>query len=411
MKQKSRLILFLSILFICSFIVLYGCGASTVTSVSQSESTTEQSAINSSSVNSSNPVKNNSNSSSIGNSSSPNFEGEKPSTSLPTTVTLNGLTFTILDDNTYQVADFDNSSSIVVVPETVAGAKVTSIGEGAFWYCSSLTSVTIPNNVIEIASEAFYKCSSLTSVTIGNSVTSIGSEAFYGCNSLTSIEIPNSVISIGERAFYNCSSLTSVTLPFVGATKNGTTNTHFGYIFGASSYSNNSSYVPTSLKEAIITGGSSIGSMAFSCCAGLTSIEIPNSVTSIGNYAFDQCSSLINMIIPEKVTSIGELAFCNCSSLQSVTIGNRVTSIGYYAFYNCSSLTSIEIPNSVTNISAGAFFGCGLASVTFKNPNGWKRSDREYLEGISILATDLSNISIAATYLKSTYCYYYWKRN
>ena len=101
------------------------------------------------------------------------------------------------------------SSDIVKGSYTIKeGTRI--IGSWAFYDCSGLTSVTIPNSVTSIGYDAFAHCSGLTSVTIPNSVTSIGSSAFYSCSGLTSVTIPNSVTSIGEDAFSFCSGLTSV---------------------------------------------------------------------------------------------------------------------------------------------------------------------------------------------------------
>ena len=107
-------------------------------------------------------------------------------------------------------------SGAVIIPSSVSydgiTYSVTTIGNEAFYKCSSLTSVTIPNSVTTIGEWAFYNCSGLTSVTIPNSVTSIGEFAFCKCSGLTSVTIPNSVTNIGNGAFYGCSSLTSVTI-------------------------------------------------------------------------------------------------------------------------------------------------------------------------------------------------------
>ena len=133
-------------------------------------------------------------------------------------------------------------------------------------------------------------------------------------------------------------------------------------------YEGNIKIPQTVIREGVTYTVTSIGDYAFSGCAGLTSIEIPNSVTSIGNYAFRNCSSLTSIEIPNSVTCIGNYAFYGCSGLTSVTIPNTVTSIGDYTFYGCNGLTSIEIPNSVTSIGNYAFYGCsGLTSVTIPN--------------------------------------------
>ena len=214
-------------------------------------------------------------------------------------------------------------SGEVIIPESVehegSAYSVTSIGEEAFYGCSGLTSVTIPNSVTSIGDDAFYGCSGLTSVTIPNSVTSIGLYAFYGCSGLTSVTIPNSVTSVGHYAFGDCSGLTSVTI--------GNSVT-------------------------------SIGEGAFHGCSGLTSVTIPNSVTSIEVYAFSGCYHLTSVTIPNSVTNIKWSAFRGCSGLTSVTIPNSVTSIGDGAFYGCSGLTSVTIGNSVTSIGEEAFRDC-----------------------------------------------------
>ena len=205
----------------------------------------------------------------------------------------------------------------VVIPEEVTymnrTRKVTSIGSYAFYDCSGLTSVTIPNSVTSIGDFAFYYCSGLTSVTISNSVTSIGNSAFSSCSGLTSVTIPNSVTSIGNYAF--------------------------------------------------------------SMCSGLTSVTIPNSVTSIGNHAFRYCFGLTSVTIPNSVTSIGDEAFYDCSGLTSVTIGSGVTSIGNDAFDGVDIPTVISLIENPFTITGKTSDYRTFSQNTFNNatlyvPNG-----------------------------------------
>ena len=138
------------------------------------------------------------------------------------TETVDGITWTYTVSNgKASIGSFSSSSSAVpktttgaiTIPSKLGGYSVTGIMDFAFYNCSGLTSVTIPDGVTSIGSSAFYGCSGLTSVTIPNSVTSIGFYAFYGCSGLTSVTIPNSVTSIGSSAFSGCRGLTSVTIP------------------------------------------------------------------------------------------------------------------------------------------------------------------------------------------------------
>lgn len=101
----------------------------------------------------------------------------------------------------------------VVIPDLINGFPVTSIGDDAFYLCTDLTSVTIPDSVTSIGRYAFFTATSLNNVTFGTNVTSIGVDAFAFCTSLSSVTIPNSVRNIDGAAFNDCYSLTTITIP------------------------------------------------------------------------------------------------------------------------------------------------------------------------------------------------------
>ncbi|MBE6624991.1 MAG: TIR domain-containing protein [Ruminococcaceae bacterium] len=262
------------------------------------------------------------------------------------------------------------TSANVEIPSKIEGYPVTTIGSQAFYGCTSLTSVTIPDSVTTIGNGAFWNCTSLTSVTIPDSVTSMGGGAFWGCTSLTSITIPDSVTTIGEYAFKECTLLESIVIP-----------------------------------DSVTT----IGDFAFWGCTSLTSITIPNSVTTIGEHAFDYCTSLTIYCEAQSGPSDWNSSWNDSSrpvvwdyigktgtttdgveyeyisggvkitgytgssteiAIPSTINGLPVTSIRSQAFYECTSLESVTIPSSVTSIGERAFECCtSLKSITVDGNN------------------------------------------
>ena len=227
--------------------------------------------------------------------------------------------------------------------------SVTSIGDFAFYGCSGLTSVTIPNSVTSIGDYAFDDCIGLTSVTIPNSVTSIGEWAFAGCTGLTSVTIPNSVTSIGDAAFYYCTGLTSVIWNAKNYADFASNNTPFY----ADYYDKERGYqVQFDLRPQItsFTFGNEVKYIPANLCNGmsnLTSVTIPNSVTSIGGLAFSGCSSLTSVTIPNSVTSIGRSAFYGCNALTSVT----APAILFNDAFDIFSLQNSEMPSQIKQLT------------------------------------------------------------
>ena len=247
---------------------------------------------------------------------------------------------------------------ITTLQSLTIGNKIASLRDGEFANCSSLTNVTIEDGLATLYytnDDVFYNCpvqtlymgrnvvngtiitynpifygkTSLSSLTIGNDVTSIENSAFSGCTGLTSsVIIPNSVTSIGNNAFYGCVYMPSVTI-------------------GAS--------VET------------IGDYAFYQCRSLTSINIPNKVTTINSYAFANSDKIKTVTIADGLAtlSLGSSSFQGCP-VQTLYFGRDISVSS--AFSGITSLSSLTIGNNVTSIPNSTFSGCtGLTQIT-SNP-------------------------------------------
>ena len=339
-------------------------------------------------------------------------------------VIIDNLEYQLYNDYTAEVTDYSGTPGNITIPESVTyegySFNVTSISSQAFWGCTSLTSLTIPNSVTSIDSDAFYNCSNLKFVIYNGTKTQWN--AISISNSYNSY-LTGAIIKCTDGIIGNGNTVTIDNLKY--QLNNDQTASLVGYTASPENL-----VIPENISyEGYTLNVTSIGEFAFSGCTSLTSITIPYSVTTIDNNAFNGCTSLTsidyngtvsqwksikgygnvskiikctdgiisngntvtvdsvkyrlnddytaevtdysgtpgNITIPEsvtyegltfKVTSIGSSAFNNCSSLTSVTIPNSVTSIGSSAFSGCTSLASVTIPYSVESIGDNAFNGC-----------------------------------------------------
>ena len=281
---------------------------------------------------------------------------------------------------------------------------VESIEDYAFYRCTSLTNITIPNSVTSIGQEVFSDCRRLTNITIPNSVTSIGSNAFEYCRSLTNIVIPSSVTSIGYLAFYDCESLTSINVDSNNEkymSDNGVLYTKDKKtLIKYPSKKDGTKYI-------IMQGVASIGDYAFEYCRSLTSITIPNSVTSIGKHAFEDCRSLTNITIPNNVTSIGDYAFNKCDSLSVLCKSNsyaeqyaKENNIKYVIDDSVPTIKNVTgnpiqwIKNKVTlTVNAeDSLSGLATEAYSFDNGQTWQKENAktytENIQGVIIKVRD-----------------------
>ena len=354
-----------------------------------------------------------------------------------------GLTFSFSEDGqTVSITGFDGSRSVVEIPETYGGAKVTSIAAGAFRGQTMITDVVIPEGVTYIGREAFAGCSALVRVKIPTSVTQVGANLFegtpydstltgelvyinsilYRCQSdavtvsirqgttviaeeafinrvnLAAIVVPDGVSYIGSNAFKNCSALSQIEIP--KSVRDIVANAFDGTKWYEDRkhemiYINDLLYrVPA---EIIVQSEQPTGSLRDKDAAELaksgvatqiipyTDVIVQGETTTICTLAFAN-TPVQKVQLPSTLTTIHYGAFQNCTALKQITLPESMTFIEGGAFQNCSAISSILVPQNVTYLGASAFSGCtSLTSATL--PQAITRISSGLFENCSSLTT------------------------
>ena len=339
---------------------------------------------------------------------------------------------------------YKGTNGIVRIPSFIGNIAVNSIVDSAFENNSFIQQITFSDNITSIGNYALKNCVNLEKITVvsdnqnyctingdlysfdgttliqyavgksdnifetSNTVSSIDAYAFYGSENLKEVVITNNQTILAKNSFTGCCGLESLTLSFYDA------NTYLGYIFGASSYSYNASYVPQSLRNVMIKGTTKITNSMLSNCSSLKNIIITEDTITIGSGAFSGCSGLESITLPfvgEKIDATNEKrlfgyifgtntydgstvtkqhysgtsgeiyykkyyipnklniatitggkilygTFWGCENLTQINIQSEINEISDYAFYGCKKLEEVNLPNTLTKIGNSAFSSC-----------------------------------------------------
>ena len=279
----------------------------------------------------------------------------KPTSSASTT----GLLFGLNDDGaSYSLISYGTCTDKEInIPSSYNGNPVTAIASAAFQN-TDITSVTMPDTIVQIGSSAFSGCKSLASVSFSNSLKALSEYCFSGCNALTNVVLPNGLEVISNYSFMNCSNLVTIFIP-----------------------------------DSVV----SVGEAAFYSCKNLDNVVIPNSVKQINYEAFRKCSSIKSIVIPSSVESINTRAFYGCNALTNVVLNKGLRAVYTNAFDDCS-IESITIPSTVYYLCSYCF-GSSISTAYFEQPDGWYKTNdnenifKEVLGVPELAANQLKNMS------------------
>lgn len=254
------------------------------------------------------------------------------------------------------------SNQELVIPNEFRNKPVKEISKNAFYSCSLFTSAIIPDSINKIGEASFYNCDNLLSITIGSGVETIDNGAFADCKLLRIISVSNDNLSFKSME---------------------------GNLYSKD-------------EKKLIQYANGKADMAF---------VIPNNVTNVGAYAFFGCTKLTHLTIGANVEAISPYAFANCVGLEGVVFNDKLNTIGPHSFYNCPGLTEIILPNSLERIYFFAFQKCvRLEKIVFDISNSWYRTqnEKEFKNKEAGIVVDITNPSLNANYLESTYTSYFW---
>lgn len=302
--------------------------------------------------------------------------------------TVDGIAYTIVSaaDKTVEVSSGSYTGDIVI-PAKVTNSDteytVTKIGNSAFYYCYTITSISLPNTITSIGESAFEYCVRLQTITIPESVTTIGNGAFGYCNSLETLAIPKNVSSIASYLVYGCKSLKEIIVDEANANytavDGGLYSKDKTVLYGYPNARTTDVVIPDGVTT-IYDGAfwdctniltikvpesvTTLRPFCFYSCEKLKSIDLPSEITTVPQGAFYYCEALESVVVPDKVTEVGQTAFANCSSLKSVKLGSAVETIGMSAFMNSKNLSDLVLPASVKSLAMSSLRSTAIETIT-----------------------------------------------
>ena len=251
--------------------------------------------------------------------------------------------------------------------------SVSSLGQYAFMYCTSLKSINLPVTQKTLPISFLEGCTSLESIELPATLTTISQDAFYGCSKLANVNLHEGITTINQRAFFNCK-LTNITIPstvsYIGSKAfQGNPTTAVTWLPKTCSIGSddNAPFYSTSSKITSFTFGDSVQTIPAYLCKNMSlldTIVLPPSVYSLGQYAFMYCTSLKSINLPVTQKTLPVSFFEGCTSLESIELPATLTTINQDAFYGCSKLANVNLHEGITTINQRAFYGCKLAAIT-----------------------------------------------